>query len=102
SVFARGGLSRAVGVWRDCAFTVPSPADPRHPRPLQGDDAPRRQPFAFRPALHPRHHLSRRGVRNKLYLGWSRFADITMAEQWSVVHSDKEILGGTPVFVGTR
>jgi uncharacterized protein (DUF433 family) len=25
-----------------------------------------------------------------------------MAEQWSVVHSDKEILGGMPVFVGTR
>ena len=25
-----------------------------------------------------------------------------MAEPWSVVHSDKEILGGTPVFVGTR
>ena len=41
-------------------------------------------------------------MRNKLYLGWSRFADITMAEPWSVVHSDKEILGGTPVFVGTR
>jgi uncharacterized protein (DUF433 family) len=25
-----------------------------------------------------------------------------MAEQFSVVHCDKEILGGTPVFVGTR
>jgi uncharacterized protein (DUF433 family) len=25
-----------------------------------------------------------------------------MVEQFSVVHCDKEILGGTPVFVGTR
>ena len=31
-----------------------------------------------------------------------RFKATKMARQASVVHSDPEILGGTPVFVGTR
>ena len=31
-----------------------------------------------------------------------RFGKLTMGKSASVVHSDPEILGGTPVFVGTR
>jgi hypothetical protein len=44
-------------------FPGPPSAGRRHPRPLSGHDAPRRQSPALRPALYARHHLPRCRVR---------------------------------------
>ena len=44
---------RAVAAGRGGDLPGPSPTGRRHPRSLSGDDAPRRQPHALRPALSP-------------------------------------------------
>ena len=43
-------------------------------------------------------------VQSVVWRGYNKRESVkdTMAKQHKVVHSDPEILGGTPVFVGTR
>src|SRR5262249_52270979 len=97
---ARRGRSLEAG--RGGHLPGPSPPGRRYPWSLPGDDAPRRQPGPLRPAFYAGDHLSRRGLSDELYTDQPCAREITMANQPFVVHCNREILGGTPVFTGTR
>jgi Oxygenase, catalysing oxidative methylation of damaged DNA len=58
------GRGRAIAAGRGYHLPGPQPAGRGYVRALSGDDAPRCQSPSLGAALHPRDHLSRRGVRS--------------------------------------